>query len=97
MLRDDRAVGDAHFESAPCEFDMRQAGSRAARGFPLAKAAAVGIAVLSVALCAGAVALLSLAPAHHAYGYDLSGDLAVGSLFPIVGALIAVREPPSRG
>jgi signal transduction histidine kinase len=89
-------VADAHFEPAACDFDVRQAGGRAARGLALTKAAAVGVAVLSVALCAGAVALLSLAPAHHPYGYDLSGDLAVGSLFPLVGALIAVREPGNR-
>lgn len=62
----------------------------------LAKPVAVGVAAVSVALCAGAVALLWLAPAHHPYGYDISGDVAVGSLFPLAGALVAVREPGNR-
>ena len=69
---------------------------RAAWVAALAGPAAVGIAAISVVLCAGAVALLWLAPAHHAYGYDVSGDLVVGCLFPLAGALIAVREPGNR-
>lgn len=69
---------------------------RVARAAVLAKPAAVSVAAVSVASCAGAVALLWLAPAHHPYGYDISGDLVVGSLFPLVGALIAVREPGNR-
>jgi signal transduction histidine kinase len=56
----------------------------------------VGVAAVSVALCAGTVALLWLAPAQHPYGYDISGDLVVGCLFPLVGALIAIREPGNR-
>lgn len=62
----------------------------------LIKPTAIGIAALSVALCAGALALLWLGPAHHPYTYDISGDLVVGSLFPLAGALIAVREPGNR-
>ena len=62
----------------------------------LIRPAAVGIAALSVALCAGALVLLWLGPAHHPYNYDISGDLVVGSLFPLAGALIAVREPGNR-
>ena len=69
---------------------------RATRAAALAKPAAVGVAAVSVALCAAAVALLWLAPARHPYGYDISGDLVVGCLFPLVGALIAVREPGNR-
>jgi signal transduction histidine kinase len=49
-----------------------------------------------VALCAGAVALLWFAPSRHAYGYDIVDDVVVGSLFPLVGAVIAVREPGNR-
>jgi signal transduction histidine kinase len=78
---------------------MRWRDGRAARGVvpvTFVKPAAVSIAALSVALCAGAVALLWFAPAHHAYGYDISGDVVVGSLFPLVGAVIAVREPGNR-
>jgi hypothetical protein len=89
-------VGAAHSETPPFAFDVPKNGSRTARAAVITKAAAIGIAILSVALCAGAVALLWLAPAHHAYSYDLSGDLTVGSLFPLVGALIAVREPGNR-
>ena len=62
----------------------------------LAKPAAVGIAAVSAALCAGAVALLWFAPARHPYGYDISGDLVVGCLFPFAGALIAIRKPGNR-
>jgi len=62
----------------------------------LTRPAAAGIAALSVALCAGALVLLWLGPAHHPYNYDISGDLVVGSLFPLAGALIAVREPGNR-
>ena len=61
-----------------------------------AKTLAIGIAALSVALCAGAVALLWLAPAHHPYSYDVYADLVVGSLFPLAGALIAIRDPGNR-
>jgi hypothetical protein len=62
----------------------------------LAKLLAIGIAALSVALCTAAVALLWLAPAHHPYSYDVSGDLVVGSLFPLGGVLIAIRHPGNR-
>jgi hypothetical protein len=75
---------------------MQPYPGRAARAAALAKPAAVGVAAVSVALCAGAVALLWLAPAQHPYGYDISGDLVVGCLFPLVGALIAIREPGNR-
>jgi signal transduction histidine kinase len=75
---------------------MRQHDGRAAWVPALIKPAAIGVAALSVALCAGTLALLWLAPAHHAYRYDISSDLVVGSLFPLVGALIAVREPGNR-
>lgn len=74
----------------------RPSASRAARDAVLAKPTAIGVAAASAALCAGAVALLWLAPAQHPYGYDISGDLVVGSLFPLAGALIAVREPGNR-
>jgi signal transduction histidine kinase len=86
-------VGDASLEGPR---PGQQHDGRARRGPALIKWTAVGIAALSVALCAGAVALLWLAPAHHVYSYDISGDLVVGSLFPLVGALIAVREPGNR-
>jgi signal transduction histidine kinase len=66
---------------------------RTARGAALA---AVGVAVVSAGLCVGAVALLWLAPARHPYGYDISGDLVVGGLFPLAGALVAVRAPGNR-
>ena len=71
---------------------------RAARVAALAgPMAAGGTAAASVALCAAAVALLWLAPAHHPYSYDVSGDLVVGSLFPLAGlALIAIRDPGNR-
>jgi signal transduction histidine kinase len=75
---------------------MQPYPGRAAWAAALAKPAAVGVAAVSVALCAGAVALLWLAPAQHPYGYDISGDLVVGCLFPLVGALIAIREPGNR-
>jgi signal transduction histidine kinase len=86
-------VGAANLE---CPRPGQQHDGRAGRGAALITWAAVGIAALSVALCAGAVALLWLAPAHHAYRYDISGDLVVGALFPLVGALIAVRDPGNR-
>jgi signal transduction histidine kinase len=89
-------VGDAHFETSPFGSGAQQGDSQATWAPALIKPAAIGIAVLSVALSAGAVALLRFAPAHHAYGYDISGDLVVGSLFPLTGALIAVREPGNR-
>lgn len=69
---------------------------RAARVAALAKPMAVGVAAASAVLCAGAAALLWFAPAQHPYGYDISGDLVVGCLFPLAGALIAVREPGNR-
>ena len=69
---------------------------RVARGIALAKPTAIGIAAVSVALCAGAVALLRFAPPQHPYGYEISGDLVVGCLFPLAGAVIAVREPGNR-
>ena len=89
-------MGDAYLEKSPVRPGRRQHDGHAARVPALIKPTAIGVAALSVALCAGALALLWLAPAHHAYRYDISGDLVVGSLFPLVGALIAVREPGNR-
>ena len=89
-------MGDAQLEAPPVPPAMRGHNGRVARGARLAGPAAVSVAAVSVALCSAAVALLWLAPAHHAYGYDISGDLVVGSLFPAAGALIAVREPGNR-
>lgn len=89
-------MGDAELGASPLRPGVQRHVGRAARIAALAKPAAVGVAAVSVALCAGAVALLWLAPAHHSYGYDLSGDLVVGCLFPLAGALIAVREPGNR-
>ncbi len=88
-------MGDAELGTSPLPGAQPNPG-RAARGAALARPAAVGVAAVSVALCAGAVALLWLAPAQHAYGYDISGDLVVGCMFPLAGALIAVREPGNR-
>ena len=87
-------MGDVELGTSPP--GAQPYSGRAARGAALAKPAAVGVAAVSVALCAGAVALLWLAPAQHAYGYDISGDLVVGCMFPLAGALIAVREPGNR-
>ena len=95
-LRHDLVVGDAHLETAPLRSGMRRRDGHSAWVPALVKPVAIGVAALSVALCAGALVLLWLAPAHHAYRYDISGDLVVGSLFPLVGALIAVREPGNR-
>jgi hypothetical protein len=95
-LRHDLVVGDAHLETAPLRSGMRRRDGHSAWVPALVKPVAIGVAALSVALCAGALVLLWLALAHHAYRYDISGDLVVGSLFPLVGALIAVREPGNR-
>jgi hypothetical protein len=90
-------VGDAELETSPLLGAQPQPHPRrAVRVAALAKPMAVGVAAASAALCAGAVALLWLAPAQHPYGYDISGDLVVGCLFPLAGALIAVREPGNR-
>lgn len=89
-------MGDADLGASLLRPGVLRHRGRAAWVAALAGPAAVGIAAISVVLCAGAVALLWLAPAHHAYGYDVSGDLVVGCLFPLAGALIAVREPGNR-
>ncbi|MDQ2812380.1 MAG: hypothetical protein M3Z75_11025 [Actinomycetota bacterium] len=89
-------MGDARLELTPLRPGTRPYDGRAGWAAALAKPAALGIAAVSVALCGGALALLWLAPAHHPYSYDVSGDLVVGSLFPLAGALIAVREPGNR-
>lgn len=95
-LRHDLVVGHARLERSPLRPGMQQDDGHAAWVPELIKPAAIGVAALSVALCAGALALLWLAPTHHAYTYDISGDVVVGSFFPLVGALIAVREPGNR-
>jgi signal transduction histidine kinase len=89
-------VGDARSGTALVGSGVQLDGAPAARAPALIRPAAIGIAALSVALCAGAVALLWLAPAGHPYSYELPGDLVVGSLFPLTGVLIAVREPGNR-
>ena len=66
-------------------------------GGPLGdQAGAIGIAAVSVALCAGVLASLWLGLADYRNSDDVSGDLVVGSFVPVVGALIAVREPGNR-
>ena len=89
-------MGDARLELTPLRPGARPYDRRAGCAAGLIKSAAIGIAAVSVALCAGALALLWLGPAHYPYSYDVSGDLVVGSLFPVVRALIAVREPGNR-
>jgi signal transduction histidine kinase len=95
-FRHDLVVGDARLELTPPRPGTRPDDGRAGWAAGLIKPAAIGIAAVSVALCAGALTLLWLGPAHHPYSYDVSGDLVVGSLFPLAGALIAVREPGNR-
>jgi signal transduction histidine kinase len=96
VFRDDLVVGRAELGASPPQPGMQRHAGRGARAAALAKPAAVGVAAVSVVLCAGAVTLLWLAPAHHPYGYDISGDVAVGCLFPLAGALVAVHEPGNR-
>src|SRR5450755_4748686 len=95
-LRHHRPVENAHFEMTAFESEAYRDSGRTTWAAASAKPLAIGIAALSVALCAGAVALLWLAPAHHPYSYDVSADLVVGSLFPLAGALIAIRDPGNR-
>jgi hypothetical protein len=71
-------VGHAELGTSPLPGAQPYPG-RAARVAALAKPMAVGVAAASVALCAGAVALLWFAPAQHPYGYDISGDLVVAA------------------
>lgn len=89
-------MGNAPFELTAFGSEAQRDSGCTAWAPALAKLLAIGIAALSVALCAAAVALLWLAPAHHPYSYDVSGDLVVGSLFPLAGVLIAIRDPGNR-
>ena len=88
-------MGDVRTETTPLGAGTGR-DARAAALHARIKPAAIGVAAVSLALCAGSLVLLRFAPAHHPYRYDISGDLVVGSLFPLVGALIAVREPRNR-